>query len=58
MEVGQGSLLSSDAGILGLPPPSGWLSLGRKDEVSWSQGSNVSLTAAFLVQFRLRSEKF
>ena len=40
------------------PSFSFWLSLGRKDEVSWSQGSNLSLTAAFRVQWRLRSKKF
>ena len=54
--VGQGAGVSSDAGIRD-PRSSFGLSLGPKEEISRSQGSNLGGTAALRAQRRLRSEK-
>ena len=54
--VGQGPGVSSDAGIRD-PRSSFRLSLGPKEEISRSQGSNLGRTAALRAQRRLRSEK-
>ena len=54
--VGQGPGVSSDAGIRG-PRSSFGLSLGPKDAISRSQGSNLGRTAALRAQRRLGSEK-
>ena len=54
--AGQGPGVSSDAGIRG-PRSSFGLSLGPKDAISRSQGSNLGRTAALRAQRRLRSGK-